>query len=279
MKAKSSEGALSRAAIRLLEALCAPGAYAARDDLQQSRAGLVIAAPRAGVSAPCGRATMAAADELAVRDLACWSAPGASGRKRLFVTGEGRAALAREKAPSADTRFLAQHAALERRMVEGASALVDAQESPLAWLARRKLVGPAEFEAGERLRRDLDMGAILPRVTANWSANVASGPRGASGGDITDLALAARQRVNRALAAAGPEFSGLLVDVCGFLKGLETVESERGWPRRSGKVVLSLALGVLARHYGVCAQATGPARGGGLRHWGAQDYRPRIDGS
>ena len=62
-------------------------------------------------------------------------------------------ALARERAPSQETRFLAQHAVLERRMVEGASALVDAQESPLAWLARRKLVGAAEFEAGERLRR------------------------------------------------------------------------------------------------------------------------------
>ena len=272
----TAPASLSRAALRLLDALCAPGAYAARDDIG---AGVVIAAPRAGVSAPSGRATSAAANELERRDLAAWSEPGASGRTRLFVTGEGRAALARERAPSQETRFLAQHAVLERRMVEGVSALVDAQESPLAWLARRKLVGAAEFEAGERLRRDLDMGAILPRVTANWTSNVASGARGARGSEMTDLALAARQRANLALAAAGPEFSGLLVDVCGFLKGLETVEGERGWPRRSGKVVLSLALGALARHYGIAAQASGPARAKGMRHWGADDYRPRIDGS
>ncbi|MFN3889007.1 MAG: DUF6456 domain-containing protein [Beijerinckiaceae bacterium] len=267
---------LSRAALRLLEALCAEGAYAARDDLRE---GIVVAAPRNGVSAPSGRATLAAAQELEGLSLARWSEAGASGRSRFFVTDEGRAALARHRAPTRETRFLAQHAALETRTFDGVRALVDAEESPLAWLARRKLVGPAEFEAGERLRRDLDRGAMLPRVTANWSANVSSGARGAKGSDVTDMALAARQRANKALAAAGPEFSGLLVDVCGFLKGLETIESERGWPRRSGKVVLSLALGALARHYGIAAQATGPARAKGLRHWGADDYRPTIDGA
>ena len=267
---------LTRPAQRLLEALSCEGAYAMRDEIRE---GLIIAAPRNGVSAPSGRATLAAAEELAAHDLACWSAAGASGRSRLHATAEGRAALARQQAPSPETRFLAQHVALETRTIEGIRALVDAEESPLAWLARRKLVGEAEFEAGERLRRDLDMGAMLPRVTANWSANVASGPRSARGGDITDMALAARQRANSALSAAGPDFSGLLVDVCGFLKGLETIESERGWPRRSGKGVLSLALGALARHYGVSAQIKGPARAKGVRHWGAQDYRPTIDGA
>lgn len=266
---------LSRAALRLLEALCAPGAYGARDEL---RDGIVLAAPRNGVSAPAGRATLAAAEELTGRDLVAWSEAAVSGRARLFVTDEGRAALARQNAPSADTRFLAQHAAIEHRAIGEARALVDAEESPLAWLARRKLVGAAEFEAGERLRRDLDMGAMLPRVTANWSANVASGARSARGGDITDMSLAARQRANKALGEVGPDFSGLLVDVCGFLKGLETVEAERGWPRRSGKVVLTLALGALARHYGISAQASGPARSKGVRHWGTEDYRPTIDG-
>ncbi len=267
---------LSRGALRLLEALTCEGAYGMRDDI---RDGVIIAAPRNGVSAPSGRAALAAAGELVAHDLACWGVAGASGRSRLQVTAEGRAALARQRAPSQETRFLAQHVALETRTIEGVRALVDAEESPLAWLARRKLVGEAEFEAGERLRRDLDIGAMLPRVTANWSANVASGARSARGGDMTDMALAARQRANIALSAAGPDLSGLLVDVCGFLKGLETIEGERGWPRRSGKVVLSLALGALARHYGISAQIRGPARAKGVRHWGAHDYRPTIDGA
>lgn len=267
---------LTRSAQRLLEALSCEGAYGMDDEIRE---GVIIAAPRHGVSAPSGRATRAAADELVVLDLACWSAPGASGRKRLHITQEGRSLHARLHAPTRETRFLAQHVALETRTIEGVRTLVDAEESPLAWLARRKLVGEAEFEAGERLRRDLDMGAMLPRVTANWSANVASGARSDRSGDVTDMALAARQRANHALTAAGPDFSGLLIDVCGFLKGLETIEGERGWPRRSGKVVLSLALGALARHYGLSGEIKGPARANGMRHWGAQDYRPTIDGA
>ncbi len=69
---------------------------------------------------------------------------------------------------------------------------------------------------------------------------------------------------------AGPEFSGLLLDVCCFLKGLSDVERDRGWPARSGKVVLQLALDRLVRHYGLGAHVRGPARAE-IRTWVAPD--------
>ncbi|MCW5691882.1 MAG: DNA replication protein [Pseudolabrys sp.] len=163
----------------------------------------------------------------------------------------------------------ARHLALGERTVEtGAGArrvTVDEAESPLGWLARRRgrdgraLIAPHQLQAGEHLRADFTRGQLMPRTTADWSGAVASDRRGPSKGlaDVTDAALAARQRVNAALEAVGPEFSGLLLDLCCFLKRLEDIEQARGWPARSAKVVLQLALDRLARHYGYLAEARG----------------------
>jgi len=89
--------------------------------------------------------------------------------------------------------------------------------------------------------------------------------------------IAARQRVHRALDAAGPEFGGLLLDVCCFLKGLEDVERERAWPPRSAKVVLQLAFDRLARHYVYAAQVRGPAQAA-IRTWLAEGESFRVEG-
>jgi hypothetical protein len=153
-----------------------------------------------------------------------------------------------------------------------AQVLVNDSESPLAWLARRKgrdgraMIAADQFVAGERLRADFTRAHLSPRVTSSWSGTGRT--RGAVGGaaEMTDVIVAARQRVRLALDACGPEFSGLLLDVCCFLRGLEDVERERGWPSRSAKVVLQLALDRLARHYGLRGEARGDAHGK-IRTW------------
>ena len=169
-------------------------------------------------------------------------------------------------------------------MPDGGAVVVAANlaESPLAQLARRKakdgkpFLTENEWRAGERLRSDYTRGQIMPRMGANWVASVASGRRDGGNGvaDLTNAALASRQRVDRSIEAVGPELAGVLIDVCCFLKGLEQVEMERGWPVRSAKIVLKTALGVLHRHYNPQARRGGNAAR--MLHWGAADYRPKI---
>lgn len=172
------------------------------------------------------------------------------------------------------------------RMIESATmaaeaVLVNSAESPLAALWRRKdkagnrFLTAEEFSAGERLRADYTRAQIMPRLGVNWSAAGGSGSNvrdfnGFAG--LTDTALAARERVERAIAAVGPELAGVLVDICCFLKGLETVEAERAWPARSGKIMLKSALSALSRHY----QPKRAAQGGRILRWGTEDYRPRL---
>ena len=205
----------------------------------------------------------------------------------IGLTEAGRAHLARHDAASEP--FLMQHGRIvprERMRNDPIDAiLVDEGESPLAWLARRRgpggkpLIDAAQFQAGERLRADFTRAGLTPRVTSNWVAPIAQGRRanGASTALFSATALAAKERVSLTLETVGPEFAGLLLDVCCFLKGLETVERERGWPQRTAKVVLGLALDRLARHYGIRTEMRGPSHSPS-RYWRAPGARPSMNG-
>lgn len=256
----SNRSQLSKSAVRLLA------------DLAMGRTNLSSAAPED-------------ADRLVASDLAVRLCDG-----RLRITDAGKAwlmrwTLAREQ-PAIDP-FLGQHLALASRTADTpkghAGVLVDDGESPLVWLARRKgkdgraLIVPHQLQAGERLRSDFTSAQMMPRTTANWDLSV-SRERCTSGGGLSfsEASIAARQRVRHALDAVGPEFSGLLLDVCCFLKGLEDIERERAWPRSSAKIVLQLGLDRLARHYGYGVEARGKARAG-MRNWSAEDEDLRGD--
>ena len=138
-------------------------------------------------------------------------------------------------------------------------------------------VDAAQYAAGQRFGRDVASAQLLPRVTSDWSGQVRAPGAGPRNLTPSEMAVAARQRLDRAANALGAELANLLIDVCGFQKRLELVERERAWPARAGKLVLRIALDRLADHYGLASMARGPERDGRIRRWGASDYRPSVD--
>ena len=266
---------LTKEARRLLSALAQPDASAIIDPTDPES--VLVHRRRSEISVGAGRFASAVADTLVRQDLARWEQT-PSGRKGLRLTKAGEAYLRRASAPEPDMAFFHQHRETELATVEtetGATRVrVDSEESPLDWLRRRKgrdggpMIDEASYQAGERLRTDIMLAGLLPGVTARWDGMPRSGGP-ASPGEATERMGAARQRLRIAFDAIGGDFSDLLLDLCGFLKGLEQIERERQWPARSAKIVVRLALVRLAEHYGIEASARGPAASRGIRTWQA----------
>lgn len=246
---------------RLLRHLRQAGAFAAESPFGCGRIALYRTVD--GASLGAGYVPGEGALPLVAAGLAAWLG---SGKARRLQLTETRPVAVTTMAVEGEVRKVA----------------LNERESPLLWLHRRPgkdgrpQISAAEFAAGERFRAELTLAQMLPRVTVNWDAGLAAGTHASSHGpaSASDASLAAGQRVRQACKRLGPELSGLAIDVCGFLKGLDEVERERGWPARSGKVVLRLALAALAEHYGLAAKV---GRHPAAQYaWQAADARPAI---
>jgi hypothetical protein len=184
----------------------------------------------------------------------------------LSTAGAARARRSAAGAAGADgDAFAIQHAphapAPSRPGAEaGPGARLDLGESPLTRLAAPAALGgagalsPREALAGERLRADAEAAVRGPRLTADWSSPPQSRTaRGGGPGPIldTERGLAARGRVERALLALGDDLAPIVRLVCLEFLGVEAAETRLRWPRRSGKLILKIALGRLADHYGL----------------------------
>jgi hypothetical protein len=145
-------------------------------------------------------------------------------------------------------------------MLERLARMRDAKGAPL--------LSAAQVEAGLRLAGDFQRGQMQPRTTFDWAGAALGVPRRAPGhpqGDnLPETAARAQARVRQALDAAGREFADLLLDICCFERGLEAVEAAQGWPARSGRLLLGLALDRLTRHYGTFEQVPSRSARGGV---------------
>jgi hypothetical protein len=187
--------------------------------------------------------------------------------------------------------LLASDGAGRMKLTERASkdALLDCEgtESPLLRLHRRRdpegrpMISAMQFAAGEKLRADYSLAHFEQRTTVTWDTPLGAAPGHASLSDnrianLSDTAIAARQRVHHALDAVGPELAGALYYVCCLASGIEQAERMLQLPVRSGKAVLALALTRLARHYRLMPRPPPNRNAGSITRWGLSDFRPEI---
>ena len=229
-----------------------------------SRRGYVLERRETGDVIRCGTLLREVQPGLVDAALSFGSLSDAGGEIRL--TKAGKSALRR--ALATHDEFRSQHQ--QRRFGEvgapsGEPIVVAIAETttPLSWLRQRKgrngkpLISDAQLQAGERLSTDFERSHHGARLTSNWSTEIRkkSGRKyGGTSGQGHEVSIAVSQsqaRVRAALRAVGPELAGILVDICCHHRGLADAERIQGFPQRSGKIVLRLALSALARHYNI----------------------------
>ena len=103
-------------------------------------------------------------------------------------------------------------------------------------------------DAGEALRADYERAQLSASITMRWDAVrvKSTGERGLS---PNERQIAARQRFDGAIRAAGRGLEDILWRVVCAGEALPEAEKSLGWPTRSGKLVLKIALERVADYY------------------------------
>ncbi len=236
---------------RLLASLAKPDAFVFVDPTNDRD--VILGTKAAAVSIGAGRFARSDAEALVGHDLARWTG---TTRLTLQITEAGRAHLRRDAAGAGGDGFFDQHRKTASVQVE-----TDCWNKTGTNRSRRKsarLAAPPQ--RARRPAPDRRGGLRGGRAAAQRSH--AGGPSAERDGPLGRHAesrrrfvpvgrdrpmVAARQRVRHAFDAVGGDFGDLLMDLCGFLKGLELIERERHWPPRSAKVVVKLALSAAGR--------------------------------
>ncbi len=244
----------SEVALQILSKLSEPDAVlAVAQDMERA---VVVQDMPDGATARTAVVDRPIAQAMALKD---WISCETTGRiSRYTITSAGRSALA-ESLAEEDAR-----GAAETSRGKGAEGLAQTQrrlkmagqETPLAVLARRRdrLGNPfltSDLVAvGERLREDFELSQMDPAVTQNWDHFLTAGVsavKAAASGPIA--AREARDRLAKAMELLGEGLADIALCCCCQLEGLEVTEQRLGWPARSGKVVLRIALVRLREFY------------------------------
>ncbi|WP_323775653.1 DUF6456 domain-containing protein [Leisingera sp.] len=181
---------------------------------------------------------------------------GRSALNRIIADQENRARARLEGGfAEAQTPFLAP--ADSDNSGYGRKTRYSGSETPLEMLARlsdkdgNSFLTPGMISAGKRLREDFELAQISSHLMQE-KLYFSQGSQGSQAlrSSSLEAGAAARKRMTEALQALGMGLSDIALRCCCHLEGLETAERNLGWPARSGKVVLRIALQHLTDYYG-----------------------------
>ena len=127
------------------------------------------------------------------------------------------------------------------------SVTVNLAESPLGWLHARGHLSDRQFDAGARLRADWERAQLAPRVTMRWDPVRVKG--GAAPLTPGEMQIAAKARFQRAEVHLGRDLCDVAWRVICAGEAVPVAEKGLGWPTRSGKLVLRIALDRIADFY------------------------------
>lgn len=131
------------------------------------------------------------------------------------------------------------------------SVTVNVSESPLGWLHARGHLTDRQFDSGEKLRADWERANLAPNITMSWNSTPPTGGRRAAPEmlNATEAQIAAKQRFDDAIVYLGSDLSDIAWRIICAGEGVPAAEKNLGWPARSGKLVLKIALDRLGDFY------------------------------
>lgn len=118
---------------------------------------------------------------------------------------------------------------------------------PLDLYRTRGRLTRGQYLAGDRLRHLFRRAGIVQGVTSSWAPRVQSGR---SLPALSETAAEAHHEYGKAMRAAGI-LAPFAESVCCWGESVGDYERRHGWRRDSGMLVLRLALGTLAVHFGL----------------------------
>jgi hypothetical protein len=252
-----TDAALNEAAMPILQELSNAGAVlAVAADMEKA---VVVRDGPKGTSHRKAIVDRAIAQAMALNDWISCQKPGRI--SRYNITAAGRAALGEILAQTENAAQGFSEAQVGSDPEGNSSAprpprrmRFATHESPLAVLARRRDKQGQPFlssdlvSAGERLREDFEIAQMGAKTTQNWDRFLTAGVTGGAAGNI-GRSGDAQKRLDAAFAALGEGLADVALRCCCFMEGMELAEKRLGWPARSGKVVLRIALIRLREHY------------------------------